>query len=202
MRIVAFSVGLVLLAGTGAGAAPGKPVNASPFKTVTYSSYTAGAGQQAIQQFDPAKGTLVSASLSGSGQASFKITAASAPTATVPYTMTAGFYIYYGPASLHLTLSGSGSFPAGANPLALTLSGSGGETVKGEGLAILRGKGTLPLTFSTDLPKPLPAALGAAQVEPGDRSGSLTVTYRYLPSIRLKAPDTLPKQPVPKLPKP
>ena len=167
------------------------PPTGSLWREVTYSSYEQG-GSLRLPQFDPAKGTLTSARAVTSGFATFTLNPQSAITKPTPYAFKVGYYIYYGPGSFHLFLNGSDTLAAGKASYSLTASGNGSEPVTGTALNVLRGTGTLGLTFSSDLPQP--PALGAFALAKG--SGSVSITYRYYPAIKLPKGGKLPKPPI------
>lgn len=188
----AAAVAATFFATSVAGAAP--PL---PWQEVTYSSVEQG-GVVRLRQFDPAKGSLISARAETFGFATFLLTTKAPLTAPTPYAFKVGYYIYYGLGSFHLYLDGGSTLAPYQPTYEFLAKGKGVETVSGAGLNILKGTGTLTLSFSTDLPQPPPPGVPPGTFESTKRNGSVSITYRYYPSLKIQ-PKTLPKQvPVPK----
>jgi hypothetical protein len=191
------TIRLLVLAGVAVAAGPAiaaPPVK--PYLEVTYSSYAQG-NTQLMRQFDPAKGTLISARAESWGSVTYTIVPNGPLTKPTPYAFTASFYLYFGPASFHLSASGSDTLAAYTNPLIVTAKGKNSETFTGAALGALKGKGTIPVTFSADLPKPPPPGVEPGSIQATKFLGSVSVTYRYIPTIsKLPPTKTLPKKPV------
>lgn len=163
-----------------------------PWQEVTYSSVEQ-AGTVRLRQFDPAKGALISARAETFGLATFALNTAKPITTPTPYNFKVGYYIYYGPASFHLFLDGGETLAAYQPGYSLTAKGKGAETVTGKGLAILKGKDSLTLSFSPDLPQPAPPGVPPGTFQMTKGGGSVSITYRYYPSLRFR-PRPVPKQ--------
>ena len=182
------AAGLIL--NTGPVRAAPLPPNPTLWREVTYSSYEEG-GSIRLPQFDPAKGMLTSARAVTTGNATFSLTPQAPITKPTPYAFKVGYYIYYGPRSFHLFLNGSETLAPSQPSYSVTAAGNGSEPVTGAALDPLKGKGTLGLTFSSDLPQPAapgPFALVKAR-------GTVSITYRYVPTLKLPK-GGLPKPPI------